>query len=186
MNHLTDNQIQDYIEKSLGDGEMQEITMHLKSCLHCMQMMRKHERVEKVIRRSLMELAPDGLTDNVMKQLGLRESPSYAWNIFKNLAPVVALFSIGAIIVFVYKITGALSATEIQSTVQTGQSVYAKLGENINTGVTGFNNWVRTYLPFAFTGKSLGLTAFLCFFFIAIGLLDKYIFVPMLRRGKNS
>ncbi len=41
-------------------------------------------------------------------------------------------------------------------------------------------------MPFAFVGKSGGMTAFVSLFLLAIALLDRFIFAPMLRKGRRT
>jgi hypothetical protein len=186
MSHPPEHQLQQFIDKSLDEDQERIISVHLFSCAHCAQRVRRLQRMESLIRRSFTERAPAQLGENVLKQLGINEAPSFAWKFLNNLAPLFGLIIIGIIVFVVFKYTGTLNDAGIQSSLQTGQSVYAKMAENLASGVGVFNTWMRTYAPFAFAGKSGGLTAFISLFFLAIAFLDKFIFAPMLRRGKRA
>jgi Fe2+ transport system protein B len=186
MSHPLEHQLQQFIDKSLDEDQERIISVHLLSCVYCTRRVRKLERMESLIRQSFTERAPERLRENVLKQLDINEAPSFAWKFLRNLAPLFGLIIIGIIVFAVFKYTGKLNEPGIQSSLQTGQSVYTKMNENLASSVGVFNTWMRTYVPFAFAGKSGGLTAFISLFFIAIAFLDRFVFAPMLRRGKRA
>jgi hypothetical protein len=186
MSHPSEYQLQQFIDKILDEEQGRSISLHLLSCVPCAQRVRRLERMETLVKRSLTERAPAGISENVLNRLGIHEAPSFAWTILKNLAPVFGLVIIGVVVFLVFKVTGRLEDPAIQSSLQAGQSVYAKIGQSLTSGIGAFNHWMKTYIPFAFAGNSGLLTAFITLFLLAIALLDRFIFAPMMRKGKRA
>jgi hypothetical protein len=186
MIHPEEHQLQDFVDKMLDENHERAVSQHLLLCNQCARKVRRLQIVDNVIRRSLLEKAPPEISGNVLNRLGIVEAPPFAWKILKNLAPVVGLIMVGMIVFVVFKVTGKFNEPGIQSSLQAGQSIYTKVGENLSSGFSVFNSWMRTYVRFAFAGKSGGLTAFIVLFLAAIAILDKFVFAPMLKRGKRA
>lgn len=186
MNHLSEQQLVEYLDRTLGDADSRSVDLHLQSCIRCAQKMRKLELVDKLIRQSFVERAPSHLTGKVIEKLGIPEAPSLAWDLLKYLAPVVALLIVGAIVLAVFKYAGIFDQPGIQSSLQSGQSAYSLIRDGVHSGAGVFSGWMKSVAPFAFVGKGFGLTAFLCFFLVVLGVVDRFFIAPLVRKGRQA
>lgn len=180
MNHLTPNQLQDYAEGVAMDRNNLEI--HVRRCPDCMAKLDTIRKLDTVLRSVPLDRVSTSFTEKVMKQLGIKEAPSFAWTIFKNLAPLFALTLVVGIALVALKFSGVFQGTGVGQSVEASRSVYTSLSSNIAVGVTTFNGWLARIFPFAFAKSRYGLTVFLIAFFGVIALMDKFIFMPMIRK----
>lgn len=178
MNHLTSQQFLEYTDGLFGH----EIELHLRSCPECRQTLNGYKKVERTLHNIPMEKPAPDFTTAVMRQIGLNEASPFAWSLLKNIAPVLALALVVGITVTALKLTGMFEGSEIAGPGSATQSVYNDIGHGVKGGMTALNNWVSTYMSFAFAKTSYGLTAFIVVFFIFIALLDKYLIMPMMRK----
>ena len=118
MKHLTPLQLLEYRDGLRGD----ETELHLETCLECSEKLGVLQRVEDSVRRIPLEKASPGFADQVMKRLRVRESPSFGWTIFKNLAPLLALTIVVGIVGAALQLTGAYQSPEVQQVGPVGAS----------------------------------------------------------------
>lgn len=87
MNHLTSHQIQDSLDGMLTN----EAELHLRICPECQSKLNTARTIERTLHSIPLEAASAGFTERVMQNLGIKTSPSLAWTILRNIAPLVAL-----------------------------------------------------------------------------------------------
>jgi hypothetical protein len=174
MNHLTSEQIQGYI-----DGmSTSDLDLHLRTCPSCQQNVKALQAVDRSLRSIRLEQPSQRFTERVMKELGVTTAPSFAWMLFRNIAPLLALAIVIGVVVVALNVAGVFDTTEIQQTTTVTQTVYHQIGQ----GVQIFNGWMSKYFSFAFAKNTYGLTAFVFMFFAVIALLDKYVIMPRMRK----
>ena len=178
MKHLTPLQLLEYRDGLRGE----EAEHHLPTCQECSEKLRALQRVEDSIRRIPLEKVSPGFADQVMRRLGVSESPSIGWTIFKNLAPLLALTIVTGIVGAALQLTGAYQSPEVQQSSQSAQSIYNQMSGRMATGIETLNGWLRDYVSFAFTESTTGLTIFLVAVFALTALLDKFLLMPLLRK----
>ena len=178
MNHLTPHQLQEYVDGMLTN----EMEFHVRTCSECQLQVDAFRKVERTLRKFPLEKASPQFAERVMQQLGIKQSSSLTWMLFKNMAPLVALTFVAGILYAALRVAGVFQETELQQTTSLTQNVYNQLGGSLSSGVQAFNDWMAKYFSFAFAKNTYGLTAFVIGFFVVIGLLDKYILMPMMRK----
>ena len=178
MKHLTPLQLLEYRDGLRGDEE----ELHLPTCQECSEKLRALQWVEEAIQRVELEKVSPNFTERVMTRLGVKESPSLAWTIFQNLAPLFALLIVVGIVAAAFQLTGAYQSSDVQQSARQAQSVYNEISGGIATGIEALNGWLKQYASFAFAESTTGLTIFLIAFFAGTALLDKFLFVPLRKR----
>ena len=182
MNHITSRQLQEYID---GIHPL-DIEDHLRVCGDCRRQVMSFQHLERELRRIPPDRVPADLTGKILNRLGIRQSTSFGWMLMKNLAPLFALALIGSVIIIVFQYFGLYQGSQVQQSVEYSQSLSALAGEKISSGLESLNGWLSKYLSFAFAKNTYYLTIFLLLFFGAIALLDKFLLMPMTRRGRPS
>ena len=178
MNHLTSAELQDHID----GGGREETADHLRICRECQSSLAQIRQIENALRMVPLEQPSSGLTEHVMRRLGIRQSPSFSWLLMKNLAPLLALGVTGCIIVFALQTFGIVRGESVQQSVAYSQNLYGTVGERVSSTVGALNLWLEKYASFAFARNSYYLTAFLMAFFGLIALMDKFVIAPMMRK----
>jgi hypothetical protein len=182
MNHLNATQLEDIID-GMKDAE---IDLHIRTCQECRSKLRALQQLDRALEQLPLERTSDDFTGRVMRQLGIKESPSFACLVLKNLAPLVALLIIAGVIVSVMNVSGVSQSPSVRQGVEATQSVYNGVGSGLAIGVTEVNGWMGKYLSFGITKSSYGLVVFLVLFFGTIALLDRYFFMPMFRKKRSA
>ena len=180
MNHLTQNELQEIADGGRASEENAAAELHLRLCQECTKRLAVLRLIERAIRSLPLEKAPPGLSRNVLKSLGIGEASSWLYTLVRNLAPLAALT---CVLVVVSLVLG-------RPAVQAGGGVSGEsagwlielAGRYAFLGMQALNNWAGTYLSFALARQSIGLTGFLLVFLAAIALLDRYVFMPRLRK----
>ena len=73
MNHLTTEQLHDYIDGNTEVTSRNEIEMHLRACSECKKNVGELKRLNAAIRQMPLERVSEDFTERVMKELGLKE-----------------------------------------------------------------------------------------------------------------
>jgi anti-sigma factor RsiW len=182
MNHFTSTQLQEYADGYYDTEKSDELELHLQSCTECATNIKVFIRIDSALRKLPLDEVSTDFTQHVMARLSVKESSSVTWSIFKNLAPLLGLVIIVGIVYGVLKFTGMLEGSGVGESITATQSVYNSAAAQISNGVSAFNAWVKNLFPFLYTKSSYGLAAFLVVLFIIVALLDKFVFMPMIRR----
>ena len=182
MNHLTFTQLQEYAD-GLANAQIRgEIDIHLQTCTECTAKFKAFRQIDFALRKLPLDDASPDFIQRVMARLKTKESPPIIWSIFKNLAPLFGLVIVVGIIYGALKISGVYDSSGLGESVQATQTVYDQVGNSVSNGISTFNGWLKNLFPFLYTKSSYGLTAFLVVLFIIVAILDKYIFMPMVKK----
>jgi anti-sigma factor RsiW len=178
MNHLTNPQIQEYVD-GVATNDMET---HVRACPECLANVNICRKLEEALHALPPEPLQPRFTERVMNRLNIGEAPSFAWALLRNLAPIVGLVVVTGLVFVAFTIAGAFEETELQQSTAVTRTLYNQVGSVLGAGLEGFNGWVTKYFSFAFAKSTYGLTGFVLIFFGAIALLDKYVLMPMMRR----
>jgi hypothetical protein len=182
MNHLTSEMLQDYLDK-LDDKETRfQIELHFSACEICSGKLKLLRKVDSALKNMKRENVDVNFTPRIMKQLGIKESSTIVWSIFKSLAPLLGLVLIISTLYGVLKYTGKLEGSGVGDSINATQSIYDSASGEISKSISSFTGWMKNLFPFLYTKGSYSLAAFLVVFFIIVALLDKFIFMPIARR----
>jgi hypothetical protein len=182
MNHLNDNQLQDYMEKSLVQTEYAECRAHLQACKECKQRYRNLQKLNTALHHIPLDHVLPEFTSNILRRLNIKESPSLTWKLFQYLSQVFALALVLTIVYLVFYFTGALQGIEANQSISYTQLIYNKIETGTLQGMKSFNMWLGKYFSFAFASNTYTLSIFLAIFFSIIALFDKFVIAPMMRR----
>ena len=182
MNHLTSTQLQEYADGFTDVQICSEIEVHLQTCAECTTKLKAFRQIGSALRKLPLDDASTDFTQMVMAQLKIKDSPSFIWSIFKNLAPILGLVLVVGIVYTALKLSGVYDSSGVGESVKATQSVYNQVGNSVSNGISTFNGWLKNLFPFLYTKSSYGLAAFLVVLFIIVALLDKFVFMPMVRR----
>jgi anti-sigma factor RsiW len=182
MNHLTSDQVQEYVDGALSS----DVELHLRGCSLCQSRVNAFRTIDRSLRSLPLEEASPKFTERVLRELGLRSTPSFTWLFFRNLAPFLALTFVAGVLILALKVTGKFDSTELGQTSVATQEVYKQVGGGVSTGLQAFNSWVGNYLSFAFAKNTYGLTAFIFIFLGGIALLDKFLIMPMMKKRHGA
>ncbi len=178
MNHLT----QEQIDEASAGGIPAETGLHLHGCSECQARLHASKKLDRALRKIALDRAGSNFTDTVLRQIVVGSATPFAWTLFKNLAPVIALTVVAGIAIMVLRYFGVFQGSEFQQTTAGAQSIYDQTAGQIAGGVNVFNGWMGKYFSFAFARTTYGLTAFVGCFLGAVALFDKYVLMPKFRR----
>lgn len=159
-----------------------EIELHLRICAECGALLKTFKQVENRLRSVPFEQVSPNFTQRVMERLRIKESPSFLWSILKYLAPLLGLFIVICIVYGVMKFTGTLESSGVGESITTTQSAYSSVATKISTGVSAFNGLLKNLFQFLYAKTSYGLAALLIVLFIIVALLDRLVFMPLIRK----
>ena len=182
MNHLTSTQIQEYLDSFVGDPSLDEIEFHLRTCPECQSKLKALKHMAASLRRFPLDRVSPNFTERVIKRLRIKESPSFVWTIFKNIAPLFALILVVGLVFVALQFAGAFSSSTLQQPAQQTQSVYSQVSGKVTSVIGVLSDWLSKYFSFAFAKSTYGLTVFLIVFFSVVALVDKFFLMPMIRK----
>lgn len=176
MNHLSIEQIDEFVDGALEPRRMEEIDLHLRTCEECRGKLLALRRFDRMLRRLPPQRVSPAFTTRVLSSLGVDESPSLAWTILKNLAPLVALTLVVGIVMLILRLSGSTLGPTPQAT----QTITGTIGDAVSVGTSTLSRWLRTISPIASGGY--GLTVLVLLLFALIAAIDRFIFLPLAKR----
>jgi len=182
MKHLTPTQIQEYVDNISDENEFHEIELHLNICRECTEKLNAYKELDSVLRKVQLEKVSVDFTQGIIRHLGLHEQPSFSWAFFKNLAPLIGLTIIISTLYFTSKYFGLYESSDIKQSVHPSQMIYNTVKIGLSDGLAAFTNWLQNIFPFLYSKSSYSLTVFLLLLFGIVALLDRFIFMPIVKK----
>jgi hypothetical protein len=174
MNHPGIQQLQEYADGVRSEG----VERHLRSCASCRTRLERLHELEGALRRLPLENVAPEFTERVMKQIGIRESANFGWSIVRNLAPFVALTIVLGVLAAVMKFSGSGVPESAGQAPSMASAALVKVSAALGSATA----WVQKVLPFAFPKQGYGITVFVLLFLGLVGMLDRYVIAPLLRK----
>ncbi|MBI5214238.1 MAG: hypothetical protein HY960_00635 [Ignavibacteriae bacterium] len=182
MQHLTDREIQELADTKVKNNSFTQANRHLMECRICAERVRAISELSRSIKKIRLEHPSKDFTSQLIRKIGIKEAPSFAWKVLTNFAPLFMLTIVMVVLVGALQISGTTESQEITLAVEKVQTAYSDATKQISTASTALNVWLKKLFPFAFAGDSVTLIIFLVCFLSAIALLDKYLFAHFVKR----
>lgn len=178
--HVTRTQLQEYTDRLLDERRLREIEIHLEDCQQCRAALESFRRLESFIKKIPLDEVSKNFTRRVMEAVGVRDSWSFARQLFLNLLPL-AFIALTVLIVIVFT-NGTSPTTLTQQESGYLQTLAERTNAIVSTGVATILAWteklsgVSTSIPF------LKLAAGLMLAFALVVLFDEFVFLPMMKK----
>jgi hypothetical protein len=182
MKHPTSFELQEYLDGLIDDKKRSEIEIHVGFCNDCDAALKSLRNLGAAISNIPQEKTSHNFTDGVMRQLGVKPSQSFAWKILRNLAPLFALLVLVGIIYWAMNVAGTLDSSGLGVSLKETQKVYSALDNGLTIATAKLNGSFKSIFAFLYVKGISGLTTFLVLFLCAVGILDKYVFMPLIRK----
>ncbi len=182
MNHPGQLELIEYAGGGTAPARSAEIAEHVAGCELCRNTCVSIRTMDSALRGLPLEQPSPAFTRNLLNRLGLRESNPVWWLFLKNLAPVVSVGVVAAVI-FTFG-----SAAPGGAGPSAGTSLFdaGPVADSFRGGLEAFTAWsgdaAARYLSSAVGRDAIPQIAFLGLFLAGIGLLDRYVLGPLLRR----
>lgn len=184
MTHPSQQQLLEFTQRALDPIHSSDLNAHIAVCERCAAIHQAMSRVEGALTAMRPESPSSGFERNVMHRLGLRDAGSLWWYFLKNFSPVlVAGILIGVIVSFGSAAPDSSGSILPDYLGDTGRIREVLLGF-LGGFSAGIGSVLQTYLSPLVKGGEGNLSVFLIFLFAGIGLLDKFIVGPMVRRRR--
>ena len=181
MKHLTNNQLQEYADRLLGEDHMREIGDHLKDCKECSSKLTLFRRLEVELRKVPLEHVTDDFTPRVMRVIGIVRKRDFAKHLIVNLLPLVGVAVISLILVGVAGHESTQSPL-VNESHQYAESFETTLGSVLSSGAAVLLEWVRKFITFSSTIPFIRMILSLVFVLVVLALFDEFVFIPIMKR----
>jgi hypothetical protein len=182
MIHPTPYELLEYLDNLLDNDKRHHIDEHIRYCNECETYLLSLKNIDTLITNIPLEKSSSNFTDLVMKRIPIKTTPSLLWTILKNLAPIFSIILVVGVMYGLIKTSGTLENSTIGNSLKITQQVYGNVESGIATATTKFNMGIKSVLSFLHIKGISGITLFVAVFLLVISILDKYIFMPMLRK----
>lgn len=182
MNHPGQLELIEYAGGGTAPARSAEIAEHVAGCEPCRNICASIRTMDSILRDLPLEQPSPAFTRSLLNRLGLRESNPLWWMFLKNLAPV---FSVGVVAAVIFTFG---SATSGGSGSSAGTSLFdaRPVAELFRGGLEALTAWsgdvAARYLSSAVGREAIPQIVFLALFLAGIGLLDRYVLGPLIRR----
>lgn len=183
MNHPGWQELIEYAGRTIADRRGAEIDLHIAECARCRDACRALAAVEGALHRLPVERPHPGFTRGVLSRVGLREETPLWWLFLRNFAPILVAGAV-ATVVIALGAGGGGAGTDPSA----WKSLFdaGPVGDAIGGAAAAVTAWTggiaAKIVPIPVDGDATNLTIFLAGLFAGIGLLDRYVLQPMMRR----
>ncbi len=182
MNHPARQTLLEYAWSVPGDPGFSETAEHIAGCPRCRGALAAVRAVEQSLHRLGVQRPSAAFTRDLLKKLGMRETTPIWWTFLKNFAPILASGVVAAAVIAL----GSSTSGDAEPSLRKSLFGVRPAMEALMAGVDGCTAWTTgiaaKYLTFSLGSDAISLAMFLCFLFAGIGLLDRFLLGPMLRR----
>jgi anti-sigma factor RsiW len=182
MAHLTNRQLQAYADQLLDEGAKRGLEIHVRACEECADRLDAFRRLEGAIRRIPLEQTKPDFTHDLMQRLSLSGRSTLVKQLVLSLSPILLLALLTVALYLVVPSTGEMQDAKVQPPGEYGRPVYYAVGRFLGDAVSAVRSWIGSHFPLDLVGPGLGLATLLGAMFVAVGLLDRFVFTPMMKK----
>jgi hypothetical protein len=182
MIHPSPYELQEYIDNMLDNDKRLHIEEHLQYCNDCQTYLSSLKNIDTLITNIPREKVSSNFTEFVMKRIPIKTTPPLLWTIFKNIAPLFSILIVVGVMYGLVKTLGTLDNSTIGNSYKVTQQVYNNVESGIATATTKFNQEIKSAFSFLHIKGISGITVFVAVFLLVVSILDKYVFMPMIRK----
>ena len=181
-NHLTSNELQEYLDGRMATGSAAEIRAHLQTCPECRRAHASLEILDRGLHAIPLEETGPAFTATVIRRLGLSGGTSPSGRVLERFAYAFGLVMVLAILTSVFLWTGIIPSG--------GQPVNTEVGHAldqgtawINASLSLFSGWL-SHLSAVLPGhKMLGILLLMAAALAVIILLDRFLERRLAQKG---
>jgi hypothetical protein len=181
MNHLSNSELQEFVDSKCDEKSRSRISSHLQECSECRSRVVGLEKLSHIISQIPREKVSAKFTERVMGRITTAKSSSFLWFLFKNIAPVFGLIIVIGMVYLGLILGGIIGGSGVEQSGGTVSAVFDKVGGDISDATSAFADWFKRVFPFFYTDAGRGLAVVLLILALA-AILDKYLLVPLFRR----
>ncbi len=179
--HLTNEELQSFIDGTLVPDEAPSLAAHLQVCAHCRTAHQSLRRLDGAMKSLPAENLGSEFTRNILARLNIVPQPSILFRVVENLAYVFGMMIVLGVMIAVFVLTGIIDSSQVAQT----QSAIGNITEAI-TGRTShfmesFAMALQSYLPFLFGDGNLKIAATGTCVVGLLAVLDRFLKKRILR-----
>jgi anti-sigma factor RsiW len=173
--HLTDEQLQMYVDEVLTEEESYAIAKHLQACSQCSSEHASLTRLHRTLKSFPVERVGSDFTQTLLEKLGIAPKTTFLYRVAENFAYAFGLVIVLGMMLTAFVVTGVVTTGQLSAildpVIQTTEIVVKQIRSSLALLVVA----TRSYLPFLFAdaGMKMAVTATLAVGMLA--LLDKFL-----------
>jgi anti-sigma factor RsiW len=185
MNHPTQQELLDYAGRTIDEHRGAEILLHLAACDRCRAAASAMSAVEGALHRLPVERPSASFTAGVLARIGIRESTPLWWLFFRNFAPILVAGCVaGTVMMLGAGGDGAAQGSPSGNSLFDPTPVRVAVGGAMDAMSAWMGRMVSTYASIRVANDSMNQMIFIACLFAGIGLLDRFVFGPLVRRRR--
>ncbi len=179
--HLTNEQLQSYVDGTLVRDESALVATHLRICLRCRNAAGSLEKLDATLKSLPSGNLGSDFTRNVLMRLDIAPKSSSLFGLVENLAYVFGMMIVLGITLVVFVLTGVIDSAQVTNTQTWLNTAGNIVGGQTSVFLTSFSRVLESYLPFIFGNGNLKIAVMGTASMGMLVLLDKFLKRRMLR-----
>lgn len=185
MNHPTQQELLEHAARTIAGRRREEIDLHLAECDRCRSISRAMSAVEGALHRLSLDRPAAAFTAGVLARIGIRESTPLWWLFLRNFAPILAAGIVaGTVMTLGAGGGGAGTGSPAGNPLFDAGPVRNAIGTALDLFTEWMGRMASATGSIRIANDSMNLAIFIACLFAGIGLLDRYVFGPLLRRRR--
>lgn len=179
--HLTNEQLQSFVDGMLPANEAASATVHLRICSRCRNASAALRRLDMTLRNLPIANLGGDFTRNVLTRLDIVPKSPVLFRVVENLAYVFGMMIVLGVMLAVFVLTGVIDSTQVSNTQTFLNNAGDAVAEQTSHFVTSFASVLQSYLPFIFGNGNLKIAVMGTATVGMLVVLDKFLKRKILR-----
>lgn len=153
--HLTNEQLQSFVDGMLPPNEAASVTVHLRICSRCRNAAAALQRLDTTLRNLPIANLGGDFTRNVLTRLDIVPKSPMLFQVVENLAYVFGMMIVLGVMLAVFVLTGVVDSSQVSNTQTLLNNASDEVAEQTAHFVASFASALQSYLPFIFGNGNL-------------------------------
>ena len=136
MNHLTVQQILEYVDGTILNGERTQVVAHLESCLRCRREVDLQRALAKTSREAPLTNTSRRLLDRIMETVVPAKRNSLLRKIVNNIGNLLAMLVVLSVLVYALSTPSVWKGSETPSVITQTFKTYSALYDRVSRYLT--------------------------------------------------
>jgi hypothetical protein len=181
--HLTDFQLNEFVHTKESTSPQKHILEHLESCPRCRERVDRLWSLDHALRTQHLPASDERQVSIIMQRIRSSEGQSLSWIIGIRFAYIIAMMLVLGAVGWVFTSFDVITVPDIASGISTGEGTLQEIFTTVQNEFSRSMQIVSRFFS-VYISEILGNAGVILFILlVAIALLDRLIFEPLLKRS---
>jgi len=182
--HISEKELQRLLDLSNEERASDEAYSHVRSCAVCKKQLDRYEEMHLELHAYHPEPVDEVQVGHIMNRIRSKRTDSIMVPILQRFAYVVSLLLVLAVVGVIFYQFDVVDFSEFRLPTTEAMGMFSGIYAGIQNYVSAYSNSLTNFYDRLFGEQTFPVFTFTVVLLLILAVVDRLVFIPMLRRGR--